>query len=439
MKQFDESLWPDHWARIYFHCTEQKTCKNLRPADNIGIQYKYLEEVQEARGYWGNDDYEEVFSDRVLGADRKAKEDPVHIFVPELMKKTKFGTRAFEPTGLEGLLEMMNPPYTHHNPEVRKRQIIALMAAGSLCYYRFIVDKTGGCPTMMFASKDPSTMKTTTALLCQKVYSQQNMFMAPGSTQASIDLAKSLSSNTFFLDDLENIKTRHKLIMDGYNGASKTTVERGEESKLAGQLVSFNITETDRLLPKEDEGRTLLHHFPGFKDDQEFDEAFDHQVEHQEAMKGQGAPHDFHATFGAKHFKGEPGERSLWQEAHKEAMRVLKGEGVNYGSRKLARYSQAIAYFLLLEQAMESSSSQRCHQLWVQVVKDKRTFINNYVVELESTDEEIDRMMDKATCLGGCPTCACVRDRLEGGNAVMRAEVTWEDMEKVVENILEMA
>ena len=90
MKQFDESLWPDHWARIYFHCTEQKTCKNLRPADNIGIQYKYLEEVQEARGYWGNDDYEEVFSDRVLGADGKAKEDPVHVFVPELMKKTKF-------------------------------------------------------------------------------------------------------------------------------------------------------------------------------------------------------------------------------------------------------------------------------------------------------------------------------------------------------------
>ena len=56
--------------------------------------------------------------------------------------------------------------------------------------------------------------------------------------------------------------------------------------------------------------------------------------------------------------RGSQEKRSLWQEAHKEAMRVLKGEGVNYGSRKLASYSQAIAYFLLLEQAVESSSSQ---------------------------------------------------------------------------------
>ena len=439
VNQFDESLWPDLWARVYFHCTEQKICKNLRPADNLGIQYRYLEEMQEEKGYWCDYDYEEVFSDKVLGADGKVKEDPAHVFVPELMKKVKLETKVFEPTGLEGLLEMMNPPYTHHNPEVRVRQVIALMAAGSLRYYRFIVDQTGGCPTMMFASKDPSTMKTTTALLCQKVFSQQNMFMAPGSTQASIDLAKSMSSNTILLDDLENMKTRHKLIMDGYNGASKTTVERGEEYKLAGQLISFNITETDRLLPKEDEGRTLIHHFPAIKDDQDFDDAFDHQVEHQEAMKSKGAPHDFHAAFGANNFKKEPGERSHWQDAHKEAMRVLRGEGVTYGSRKLASYSQAIAYFLLLEQAVENSSSPRCHQLWVQAVKDRRTFIDHYMAELESTDMEIARMMDQSKCLSGCPSCACAGNRLDGGNIMVQSEVAWEDIETVVEDMVDRA
>ena len=51
VSQFDESLWPDLWARVYFHCTEQKLCKSLRPADNIGIQHKYLEECEDKKGY----------------------------------------------------------------------------------------------------------------------------------------------------------------------------------------------------------------------------------------------------------------------------------------------------------------------------------------------------------------------------------------------------
>ena len=103
--------------------------------------------------------------------------------------------------------------------------------------------------------------------------------MAPGTSQASIELTKSLSSFPLLLDDVENLPMRHKLIMDSYNGASKTTIERGEEIKIAGQLISFNITPKERLLPKEDEGRTLLHHFvKGDLEEIEFDEAFDNQV-----------------------------------------------------------------------------------------------------------------------------------------------------------------
>ena len=139
--QFDEALWPDLWARLYYHCTETKICRTLRPADNIGIQFKYLEEVQEKHGHWTDDDYEEVYSDRVLGADGMVKAEPVHIFVPELTKKAKVVTPAFEASGLEGFMEMLNPPFTHHSAEVRNRQLLALMAAGPLRYYRFIVDQ----------------------------------------------------------------------------------------------------------------------------------------------------------------------------------------------------------------------------------------------------------------------------------------------------------
>ena len=49
-------------------------------------------------------------------------------------------------------------------------------------------------------------------------------------------------------------------------------------------------------------------------------------------------------------------------------MRILKGEGVAYGPRKLTSYSQAVAYFLLLEKSVEDCSSPKCHQLWVQAV-----------------------------------------------------------------------
>lgn len=139
--QFDEALWPDLWARLYYHCTETKICRTLRPADNIGIQYMYMYEMQEKNGHWTAKDYEEVYSDRVLGADGEVKEQPIHIFVPELTKKAKVGTPAFESSGLEGFMEMLNPPFTHHNPELRSRQLLALMAAGPQRYYRFIVDQ----------------------------------------------------------------------------------------------------------------------------------------------------------------------------------------------------------------------------------------------------------------------------------------------------------
>lgn len=277
--QFDEALWPDLWSRLYYHCTEKKICKTLRPAENLGIQYMFLEEMQEKKGHWSETDYEEVYSDRVLAADGTVKKDPIHIYVPELTKKVKVVTPAFLASGLEGFMEMLNPPYTHHNPEIRNRQILALMAAGPQRYYRFIVDQVGACPTLLLGSKAPSTCKTATALLCLKVFGFSNLFMAPGTSLASIELTKSLSSFPLLLDDVENLQMRHKLIMDSYNGASKTTIERGEETKMAGQIISFNITHKEKLQPKEDEGRTLLHHFvKGDVEDLEFDEAFDNQV-----------------------------------------------------------------------------------------------------------------------------------------------------------------
>lgn len=118
-------------------------------------------------------------------------------------------------------------------------------------------------------------------------------------------------------------------------------------------------------------------------------------------------------------------------------MRILVGEGVNYGTRKLASYAQPVAYFLLLEKAVEESQSERCKQLWVQAVKDRQTFISNYMVELKSSQAEIDKMMDDSVCLGSCPSCTC--GKVDILVADQPTEVTWEGIENIVEDILTKA
>ena len=48
-----------------------------------------------------------------------------------------------------------------------------------------------------------------------------------------------------------------------------------------------------------------------------------------------------------------------FKEAHKEAMRVLKTAGVTYGPRKLASYSQALTYFILIEKEVEETGNEK--------------------------------------------------------------------------------
>ena len=434
---FDESLWPDLFNRVYFHCIEKKICKILRPAENIGICYKYLEDIKEKNGFWTKKDYEEVYPDIVIGGDGEIKTDPVHIYVSEVMKKAPVKTSSFTPSGLEGFLEMLNPPFTSSNPELQERQVITLLANASLRYYRFIVDQIGACPTLILGSAEPSTMKTSTLLLCLKMTSDPGRFMAPGSSLASVDLMKTLSSHSVLLDDIEDLSVHHKIIMDGYNGACKSTIERGEEIKIAGQIMSFNITPKDCMQHKEDEGRTLLQLYKKLLNIEiDFDELFENQVEHQEAMKSKGAPHDFLVAFGAKYFCQEPGERSKWQEAHKEAMRILREKMPDFNIRKLSSYSQPITMFLLLEEEVENSNNDNCVQQWVRAVKDRRRFLETYCRELELGEEQIQEMLRKNPQCGGCPTCTCEEDRPK---TAKETEANWDDVENTVELILDRA
>ena len=52
--EFEESLWSSLFNRINFECRKSGIRKNKRPALNLGIQYKYLEEIRKKMGkfYW---------------------------------------------------------------------------------------------------------------------------------------------------------------------------------------------------------------------------------------------------------------------------------------------------------------------------------------------------------------------------------------------------
>ena len=365
---------------------------------NTGIQYQYLDEVNNEKGHWDEEDYEEVYLDTVLDGWGHVKKDPIHILVPEVLKKAKLTSSSSVLTGLRGFLEMLQSPYTSEDPEVRWRQILVILMGVGIRFYRFLIQQMDSCPSIILGSTEPSTQKTATAMLALKILSDVTMFMAPGSSVPSVDLLKSFTSNFNLIDDIDNTETRKKIIMDSYNGAVKTTIERGEEVKLSGQIFTLNFTPKDRLLPKEDEGRTWIMVFSKIiEDPEDFDEAFESRMAHNEAMQSRGSPRDFLSYLGCKMFKKEEGQRrSVWQQTHKEASRIIKDLKPGYGSRKVDTYAIPLTVFMMINREVElvrDSDTESVHH-WVRSMPGGiDVFLEKYMKELDRTDAKVAELL----------------------------------------------
>ena len=61
-------------------------------------------------------------------------------------------------------------------------------------YYKMIVHNNGNCPSLMLASFEPETQKTTTALLGLKMVSDPKMFCNLNSTPAAVMEMRSTST-----------------------------------------------------------------------------------------------------------------------------------------------------------------------------------------------------------------------------------------------------
>lgn len=331
-----------------------------------------------------------VYPDVIYGGNGCVKADPVHIFVPDIFADLPGISRdkVFEDCGIKQFLKMMTPPYTNGDPEIRKNQIISITFSLALHFYRFIVDQCGGCPALVIGSYETSTAKTVTTKLALKTVSVASHFLAQSSSEQSLNSLKAKTSLPFAIDDIENKGIEHKIILSNFNGATKTTIGRGRERPIAGLLLSKNFKENEIMEEKDDEGRAFIQIYDK-RIEEDVEEAYDAEAEHSDVMEDNVLCRNFLAKMTAKFLKNR-GEKSKFQEKHQAACGILSEKKTEYGNRKLKCYAMALCSFLLIEEEVEELGDKDIEKMFVEVYKDRTTFIDNLLWCFEKTDRLVE-------------------------------------------------
>ena len=336
------------------------------------------------------DDIEAVYPDIIFDGNGKRKNDPIHIFVPDIFNDMPGVSidRGFEDEGIKQFLRMMTPPYTNEDPEIRKNQVISVTFASLLHCYRFIVDQCGGCPALVIGSYETSTAKTLTTKLVLKTVSDSSHFLAQSSSEQSVNSLKSKTSLPFAIDDIETKAVEHKIILSSFNGATKTTIGRGREKPLAGLILSKNFKENEVMEEKDDEGRTFVQIYDK-KIVADIEDAYEAEAEHADAMDDNVLCRDFFAKMSSKFLKNR-GEKSVFQEKHQAACGILAELKPGYGNRKIKCYALVLCSFLLIEEEVEEIASKEIQRMFVEVYKDRATFIKTIIQCFDKTDKLLE-------------------------------------------------
>ena len=107
--------------------------------------------------------------------------------------------------------------------------------------------------------------------------------------------------------------------MDSFNGVAKTTIGRGKEERLAGQILTWNIKEGESIPEKIDEGRFLTHVYEKVPETITVDESHEQKIAFNWTMAESELPRDFLAKFGCR-FQQKPGMNLEFQRSHKKAL-----------------------------------------------------------------------------------------------------------------------
>ena len=318
---FEAGLWTSIFKRINFECAMNERRKNRRPALNIGIKYQYKE------------DLEVVYPDAVFGKDGLIKDDPLHVFVPDIIDIPYTSDSKIKDGGMKQFLKMLQPPYTCSDPEVRRTQVLSLTAALPISFYGFVVVQANGCPTLSNASKETSTDKTTTNKLALTIYSDPAYFLDQKSSEGSYLKLKSKTSTPIVLDDVESAALKHRINLNNYNAGNKMTLERGSEKPMAGVITSENLKSEEQIPEKDDEGRKMFIIFDKRIVD-DIEDAFEAEAEHIQKMADPTLCRNFLAEM-AEYFLPEPEKvMTTFQEKLQAALIELLKPSLNMDTGK---------------------------------------------------------------------------------------------------------
>ena len=167
----------------------------------------------------------------------------------------------------------------------------------------------------MLASIEPESQKTTLSLLGLKAIGDKSNFCGSDSTTEGIDERRCSNPFPFVLDDSERSKAEHKMLVGSLNAASKNTVSKGTQEKIAGLIITKNLKHQDKWEQKVLTGRLvwLLMSPANIHFDQDMEENYDNVAEHIMAMRSSDMPRDFLARLTRWFIPSGPGQLSFYQ------------------------------------------------------------------------------------------------------------------------------
>ena len=242
----------------------------------------------------------------------------------------------------------------------------------------------------LIGSYETSTAKTLTTKLALKTISVSSHFLAQSSSEQSVNSLKAKTSLPFAIDDIENKGIEHKIILSNFNGATKTTIGRGRERPIAGLILSKNFKENEVMEEKDDEGRAFVQIYDK-RIEEDVEEAYEAEAEHSDVMEDNVLCRNFLAKMTAKFLKNRGrGQKSRFQEKHQAACGILGEKKTEYGHRKLKCYAIPLSIFLLIEEEVEDLGDKDIEKMFVEVYKDRATFLDNLLWCLEKTDKLLE-------------------------------------------------
>ena len=342
------------------------------------------------------EDIEDVYPGVVFDGNGKPKEDPIHVVVPKLIG-FQLDVPEFDPSGLQGLLEMFLPPYTSEDPQMRKQQVAALVCVLCMHFYRLIIYNIGGCPGLVLGSYEPETLKSSTALIGLKMAGDPSHFLECSSSKESVEVRQTSTTLTTFLDDGNRPQVLEDILVGSYQGASKSTITRGASEKLGGFAATKNFKQKETINPKVIEGRAILLVMEKIRQvEKGVSSVRDHyskKVKHTNAMASTSLPRDFCAFF-KRHFVYETEEdlETEYQNMHLAACELLAECKPEYDPRRLEALAHPLAFVMLLQKDVEEEGCENTTRLFIDAFKDRKSFLEGYLVELDKADNVIEEL-----------------------------------------------